>query len=82
MDWLGHNMGESVQIQTEEFLARQATKKAQDVHAQLEQANAEILSLKKQLLGCQRSYLQLQAELWKFQNDKLDQLEKTLKSEN
>lgn len=79
---MGHNMGESVQLQTEDFLARQAAKKEQDVNVQLEQANAEILSLKKQLLGCQRSYLQLQAELLKFQSDKLDQLEKTLKSEN
>jgi peptidoglycan hydrolase CwlO-like protein len=75
-------MGESVQIQTEEFLATQAAEGLQNIDAQLQQANAEILSLKKQLLSCQRLYLQLQTELWKFQSDKLDQLEQTLKSEN
>jgi hypothetical protein len=75
-------MGESVHIQTEEFLATQAAEGLQNIDAQMQQANAEILSLKKQLLSCQRLYLQLQTELWKFQSDKLDQLEQTLKSEN
>ena len=61
-------MGESVQVQTEEHLKQQ----------DLDKANAEILSLKKQLLACQRSYLQVQAELLGFQNDKLNQLENSL----
>jgi predicted nucleic acid-binding Zn-ribbon protein len=73
-------MGESVNIKTEESLAMPAPKELQNIDVQLAEANAEILSLKKQLLSCQRLYLQLQTELWKFQSDKLDQLEQILKN--
>jgi hypothetical protein len=64
-------MGESVQMQTEEQLKQK----------DLDKANAEILALKKQLLMCQRAYLQAQADLLGFQNEKLTQLEQTLAAE-